>query len=479
MGIDNFYTWIKAEYPSSVDDQMHKKRYDYIYVDANHILHSAITDSNNIKNFKEKIFFYLDCIFFNFIATKKIILAVDGSSPYSKVLLQRKRRLQYINKVNIDKLNSLHLTPGTQLMLQVESFLYEYVDRLKLQYKILNTQFIISPTTKHDEGELKIFKHLIQFGSNHSSSHLVIGNDADLVVLAMAVKPIYNIDLLIRHKNQRSIISIEKLLCLHYERIFKTRNLSIQNINNNNFRDDFVILSIMMGNDYIPKLNFVKFDNLWKSYISLIQLYQNYSLINHNSFNIRILINFFTIINTNLLPQFTKLSIYKYNPHKVINYLEGLLWCLNMYRYGSCPKYDFIYHFNSAPSPIDILFFLSTNIFQISCPISNTLPLDINACPLLLIPKKARCLIDDKYQSLIDNQLNDLYQEEDCSECEIFKSKLANLNSLVKKSNKSDVDAIKIEISSITNDFTVHKKSHNSFNIQDIKRVLQYVSCIK
>ena len=86
------------------------------------------------------------------------MLAVDGSSPYAKVLLQRKRRLQVVRgKTMIEKMNALQLTPGTQLMYDIEKYLKKYVERLKNELSYLKISYVISSAKSPDEGELKIF----------------------------------------------------------------------------------------------------------------------------------------------------------------------------------------------------------------------------------------------------------------------------------------------------------------------------------
>jgi 5'-3' exonuclease len=383
MGIDNFYTWYKQKYPNTLlRDKKHV--YDFIYVDVNHLLHNSISGIKNISSFKYKLFDYLDYIFHNYIATKKIILAVDGSSPYSKVLLQRKRRLAIVRKINIDKPNSLHLTVGTSLMNKVNNYLNEYIKLLEKKYKFINIAFDVSDTNEHDEGEIKIFRRLIENHNNYpNSSHLVIGNDADLVVLAMAVRPVTNIYLLIKHSKRYDIIAIDRLIRNHYIKIHGRQepniNYKLVNLRSNYIRDDFCIISIMSGNDYLPKLSYTKFYTLWKSYQQTYDIIDD-TLIGNEGYNIRFLKEFMIILNNNLALQFRKFKLDKYNEDMIQNYLEGLLWCLDMYRTGKCNKYDYLYRYKTSPSPVSILYYLLFNDnVKLQYPISKTPPLSIRS----------------------------------------------------------------------------------------------------
>ena len=410
MGIKNFNSWIKNSFPDSVNFNLTYSKYDYIYVDVNHILHSSINNVYNIKQFLNKISFYLNSIFFKFIATKKIILAVDGSPPFSKIILQRKRRLTHNSSDN--KINSLHLTPGTDLMSHVNKFLFDYVKILKSKYKFLKTKFIISSSNDPGEGELKIFKYLNQYTSDSSSCHLVIGNDADLVVLALATLSISNIDILLKYKKQKYILSIHKLLSLYNNYILS----SVNNFSNfhfsfssNDLRKDFVFLSLFFGNDYFPKLSFINYNTLFNSYIQYLYLYHTPLLIDFSFHSLSL--EFFNILIFHIRPQYRHLDLHSYSPSLVHHYLSGLLWCSHMYSHASCPMIDFMYHYDKAPSPFDIYFYFLTNDFNIKCPVSNIKSISSNLCPLLLLPKNATNIIPSKFHKYIDTIMTQYYDD--------------------------------------------------------------------
>ena len=86
------------------------------------------------------------------------MFSVDGASPYSKIILQRKRRFNNVNNINMDNLNSLHLTPGTDLMNSIKSKLKEYINKRKNWFKFRKIKFIVSSTDIPGEGEIKIIK---------------------------------------------------------------------------------------------------------------------------------------------------------------------------------------------------------------------------------------------------------------------------------------------------------------------------------
>src|SRR5439155_15625762 len=92
MGIPYFHNLLKKKYPDSYIQIKNNNIYEYIYIDINFLLHNSIYNCKTEKEFKKKLYNQLDIIFSNFIAKKKVFFNLDGPSPFSKILLQRKRR---------------------------------------------------------------------------------------------------------------------------------------------------------------------------------------------------------------------------------------------------------------------------------------------------------------------------------------------------------------------------------------------------
>lgn len=485
MGIINFNKWLLERYPGCFLRPYHKRSYDYIYLDVNHLLHNAINGAKSEAHFIKNLNYRLDMIFNNYVATRKIVLAVDGTAPYSKVVTQRKRRLQTVKNINVNKINSLHLTPGTGLMNRLKTHLNNYIEKLSKSYKYLKVIFDVSLSDEPDEGELKIFKKLIEHGRKYrNSSHLIVGNDADLVVLALSAKPVANINLLIKYGDQRRMVSINKLLQIHSKQL--SLDLSVATLKESSIRDDFATISIMMGNDYLPKLLFVKFESLWKAYTTTRNIL-NKNLIENNTFNNDFLRRFM-FNSVNLIPnQFRKLHLQKYSEKNILNYLEGLIWCLNMYQTGKCPMYDYLYKGDQAPSPIDILYFMEFNSnIEVKIPESSTQPLNLESYTILLMPKKARKMVPEKFQKFLDNELRYIYNAEECVDCNKLKGSLSQLHKALRveqmkvKNNQIQDDTtlpIRKEIGNVSVQMNHHKKNHkDDFCHDDISKVVRFVN---
>lgn len=477
MGITNFHTWLKKHYPSSYISIKGNNIYDYIYIDVNFILHNAIYGSKSEKEFINKLFMQLNIIFSNFIATKQIFFALDGPSSYAKILLQRKRRSDTSKKINKNIISSLYITPGIDKMKIVEKHLLHYITKLEKKYRLYNPQIKISLSSEPDEGEIKISKQVIENGKHDLNlKHLIIGNDSDLIVLSMAMKPIYNINILIKSKDANEIIALSKLLQSYSKYI--NRNDKLINLAKSNLRDDFVIISVMMGNDYLPKLGCINHENLWKVYYKLINMISDdrYLIKDGGIFDLEIARKFMFLIYNNLSAGYRKISIDLYNENRAKSYVQGLLWCLNMYNNGKCPKYDYIYTNNNCVHPYELFFYLCGETESVQLIVSESNPIPLEIYPLLVLPKKAQELIPEKYHNLMNNELAYLYEMEDCVKCSDHRSKFKLYYKQIKEElDETIIETLKNKYKNEMTNYMNHRKIHKKFNINDINSIINSI----
>jgi len=471
MGIFKYNSWIKNTFQKCILEEKNIK-FDHVYIDVNYLLHLSMYQSTNDKQFYTKLYNLIDYILINCFAIKSIMFSIDGTSPYSKIILQRKRRFNNIHKINMNQLNSLYLTPGTHFMNNIKGKIKEYINNRKKWFKFRKIKFFISSTNIPGEGEIKIIKKVKKLSKlNKKSSHLIIGNDADLIVISMACIYSKNLFVMLKGKNENLIISIDKLTTLFSNLIKSKKKLNLKKI-----RTDFSIVSIMNGNDYLPKLQYSKNKILWYSYIKTKSKRNDY-LINNGLFNNNFLKEFITNIIVELRPSYNKFSIINFNKKKIIKYLEGLLWCINMYKTGKCSMCDFIYN-DKSPKPIEILNFLLINKninININIPKSDIQPIKTSIYPLLLLPKKASILIPDKFKSIVQNNLNHIYEQENCEICNSLNNEI-NKNKLDLEKYVFDEDKILNivnKIKELNSKLKNHKKIHKfNFNVNDIKFIV-------
>lgn len=440
MGVQSLNKWVKKTYPN-IFIANHKKSYDCVYIDMHFILHMSLTDNITEKQYIINLYENLDKIIFNLTVTKKIVLAIDGASPYSKVL-QRCVRKQKNNKVVMkDKIiNYLHLAPGTNFMSKIDKYIEDYVNVLK--NRLIKIEIVVIPSVVADEGDFKIIRKVIEYGQlDKTFSHLIIGKDTDFILLGMAISPINNI----------------------YLDLYEIGLISINNLIDNkdsNHRSDFVMLYIFIGNDYIPKLNSVNYEIIWNSYYETKIVYPNKSFINNaNNFDEKFLYCFLDKVVTKLPLRFKKFDYELYDKNQSLNYLEGVLWCYNMYSTGICSKYDYIYKYEKPPQAINVMHYLISESYKVTLPKSNKKAIPNDIYPLILMSKSSRSLVLDKYQNLIDNELDYLYEKENCNICNKYNTTINALRMTDKR----------IKFKDITHKYYVHKGLHSCSNYINIE----------
>ena len=469
MGIKNFHQWLHEKFPMAFIQIKNNNIYEYIYIDLNFILHNSIYSCRTESEFMNRIKNNLDIIFSNFIATKEIFIAIDGPSSFAKIMLQQKRRLNNTNKMDTTKINSLCITPGISIMQRVEKYIEKYIFNLGKKYKFIKPKFSTSFSNEPNEGEIKICKKVIANGSkNLDHRHLIIGNDSDLIVLAMGMKPVYNINILIKGKEVNEIISLKNLLHAYCK--FLNKDNTINELKNSCFRDDFIVLSIMMGNDYLPKVGYINYEKLWKCYKILISKIDQTIINNDTNFNIPVLSHFLLILYNSISSGYQKVNISTYNPEQSNLYLEGILWCVNMYRTGICPKYDYIYETGNSPHPYELLFHVCSEKNNIKCIKTDFKPIPSYIYPLVVMPRKASYLLNKKQQDLMTNDLNYLYEREECIKCHNLKMKINKIRKQILETEENN--NLKEDFKTIEINYKNHIKTHGEFNIDDIHKII-------
>ena len=399
MGIHNFHTFIKNKYPNSIK-KIWLNHYDYIYIDINYCLHNIAHNALSLDDVILKLIGYIKNILKYNIPLKEVILVTDGPAPFAKLFLQRKRRLG-MNKTKTETETetnsnlSIHFTPGTIFMNILADKLCEFVKYIKFIFSIN----VILLFDEADEGEIKIKNTLlINCSLNNNASHLIVSNDADVVLLACCTETTNNIYILSKIIENYTI-NIKELINEHCK-YFQTNN-----------KWDIVALSLLIGNDYIPKISFNTFDKLWNAYNYALKLDKNGLLTSLNPLiiNKEFLINILLSIILQTQTRYIKLFTTKYLNHNLYNnYIEGYTWCLDMYINGKCADYDYIFKYqDDNVHPLGLLYTLYNYNDKISYKNSYNIitkePINkILYCMLLLPYHIAILLIDDKYHNFLE-----------------------------------------------------------------------------
>jgi hypothetical protein len=389
MGITGFYKWLREDYSNCFMSDPTVKNityYDNVYIDLNYLLHMSLYNSDNMDTVIDK----LESIIYNICKRtnpiKTLNLSSDGTSPYAKLLLQKQRRQQNITDdlKNITH-TSLHFTPNTEFMNNLENKLTNMINTIKLIYNIkVKCNF-----DGDGEAELKN-KKLFLSNKNINDTHIFITSDADVVLIMSSITHYENIFIMTYGKTS-DIMSLKLLLNKHVEKYGKSLT----------FNYDFCFLNMLLGNDYFPEVKGVNINNLWNGYK---QKFKKVGLINKDCIvNKKFLLD----ILDYSIAHATKISLKRstldtFDEDVYNNYIDGLTWCFDMYHRGECIRNNYI--FTPSESKTISLFMLNLYIKNKEIKLNriNCKAIPKILCSLLLIPEKAKELINKKHHKYYD-----------------------------------------------------------------------------
>lgn len=245
-----------------------------LYLDFNSIIHTC---SNNVVT--KNPTYTMQSIFDEIINhTMKLVdlctpsdllyIAVDGVAPRAKIQQQRRRRYisAYKNEaINQFKINNdmgvIHwdsncITPGTVFMQDLNTFLQDYFKKNPKSYNVY-----ISGHNEEGEGEHKIIWH-IKNGNvgndNDDKVNVIYGLDADLIMLSLSCR-IQKIFLM--REMQDFMANQVTFMFLDVDCLRKNVSKYLYNDENELYMYDYIFICFLLGNDFIPGINFLKIKN--------------------------------------------------------------------------------------------------------------------------------------------------------------------------------------------------------------------------
>lgn len=292
MGVPKFFKWISERYPmiSQVISSDQIPEFDNFYLDMNGIIHKCShPDDGALSHLSENeifdgIFSYIEHLY-QIIRPKKIFfLALDGVAPRAKMNQQRARRFRTAQErlENIKKarkkgepepkeppFDSNCITPGTLFMSKLTIHLEYFLNKKITQDPTWrNIDIILSGHEVPGEGEHKIMEFIRAFKSSScyipNTRHCIYGLDADLIMLALVShEPHFS---LLREQvtfgkskfKETSPFPTFDLLHLTLLREYLALEFSFDdppfNLDQERFIDDFILLMVFIGNDFVPHL---------------------------------------------------------------------------------------------------------------------------------------------------------------------------------------------------------------------------------
>lgn len=248
MGIPSYYTYLIKNHREILEKFISNP--EHFYLDANSIIYDVI---NSKVGKDEEICLAVIAKIEEYIAlvspTKSTTIAFDGVAPKAKLEQQRQRRFKsaYQNRIKKklfkkdESWDTAKITPGTPFMILLTEMLK--------QHPFANTR--ITSSDEYGEGEHKIFEIIREDSSN--DRHVIYGLDSDLIMLAMLHLDITPNIFLFR-ETPHYVKTIDSSLNSDENYLMNVKALAdtiLHEMGGGNIFD-YVFISFMMGNDFMP-----------------------------------------------------------------------------------------------------------------------------------------------------------------------------------------------------------------------------------
>jgi hypothetical protein len=246
---------------------------------------------------------------------KELLLIFDGeydtesnqNPKYQTHLLRSKAK----SKVKSDDYDKQSIYPKSQILKTFKEFLIEIIERYKKINKI-NFNIKVDDDNNVGEADIKILNTIYDFDQNNIC---ICSKDSDMILIAysLMINKKVNIDIL---SNLRPIkfINIDKLKY--------TKSI-------NKFGLDYILITLLLGNDYLPKISNITYETLLKAYEKYIKF--NEPIIIEGQINNINLINYISILIIQSGKK-NKFKISNINQDRFKTYYNNFCWCLKYYK---------------------------------------------------------------------------------------------------------------------------------------------------
>ncbi len=314
MGIKDYLKYLNHEEPDKKS-----RNYEHIYIDCNYMVHYLIYKCQNDAQFYSRIYDYFGYIFETLKVSKTINLVYDGH--YDKKMPSNPKQQTHIlrnkYKKESDDYDKQSIYPGSQILTTFKTYIVDIIDKYK-KIHMLNFQINISDDTIEGEADLKILDKINQ--SDHNKI-CILSKDSDMILISYS---------LIIKKNIL-IDVMTSLRPIKFVDVNKIVNLSKPIFNGDkfvkSFGPDYILIIILLGNDYIPKISNINYETLISCYQKYIS-HGNKSIINKNKVKKSNLINYISYIIINKKVKFNKKNL---DLERFSIYFNNLCWTLKYY----------------------------------------------------------------------------------------------------------------------------------------------------
>ena len=325
MGIKNYLKELKQ------DDIIKHKEYDMLYIDCNYVIHYLIYNCTSDIDLQVKIANFIKYLFESVTIKKQIHLIFDGN--YDKQydtnpkLETQTKRMQSVNSSDYDK---QQIAPKSRI---IQFFKDNLIRILNTYISPFKQQFVIIVNDDYVDGEADI--KILNLVANNKNKICILSKDTDMILIS------YNT--LLQNKDKladmggiggvggdSSGIGDIDILC-------NLRPLKIININklvkkHDIFGRDYLLLLLLMGNDFLPCIGQVNYKKLIETYkytfIHVPLVPDGNRIIINNKVNYDNLVLFIScyIINAKCKFNYDNITTERFN-----DYYNNLIWCLRYY----------------------------------------------------------------------------------------------------------------------------------------------------
>lgn len=281
MGVPRLFPWLRATFARYITHFQQGERewpVDYLYLDANGLLHNAAqyvfsygSGSSYLNPYEsltynekcEKVYeLFMDRVMYTtriMVPGTLLYIAIDGPAPLAKQSQQRQRRfVSALARVNsqVEQFDSSSITPGTIFMhnlvrymnyrIRYEMHKGELKDLVKKGLKV-----IFSPPRVAGEGEHKIMDYMRELPERErmKKTHCMFGPDGDLIMLTLS-SHIPNMFLFREDQYHVGYYDLVDIGAIRRQLpsvlgLFRTEDEAI---------DDFIVEGFLVGNDFLPKI---------------------------------------------------------------------------------------------------------------------------------------------------------------------------------------------------------------------------------
>lgn len=295
-GIPKFFRSMSERYPliSQLVEENKVPEIDRLYLDMNGIIHNCSHPNDEDAHFRMSetdiflaIFSYIEHIFLKIKPRELFFLAVDGVAPRAKMNQQRSRRFRTAKEARDIKLKALArgeelpeeeafdsncITPGTPFMARLSAQLKWFINKKVTEDAAWQgPEVILSGHDVPGEGEHKVMEYIrlakAQPGYNPNVRHCLYGLDADLIMLGLLSHDPHFA--LLREevnfgprKKKFGGLESQNFFLLHLSLFREYLDLEFSELRSTlpfeysleRIIDDFILLNIFVGNDFLPHL---------------------------------------------------------------------------------------------------------------------------------------------------------------------------------------------------------------------------------